>query len=116
MDALIQVVILDNTIEYKGYIGSVEYSENDGLFFGKVLGIRSLISYEGNSSAELLKDFHNAVDEYLKICANEGVEPEVAHASPGSVSIRTLKAMDAAVANLKSGIVSEAIDLSEFDN
>ena len=52
-----------------------------------------------------------AVKEAIK-----GVEPEVAHASPGAVSIKTLKAMDAAVANLKSSTVSEAIDLSEFDN
>ncbi len=29
--------------EYKGYVGSVEFSEADGLFFGKVMGIRSLI-------------------------------------------------------------------------
>ena len=30
-------------MEYKGYIGSVEVSEEDGVFFGKVQGIRSLI-------------------------------------------------------------------------
>ena len=35
---------MNNTIEYKGYIGSVEFSEEDNLFFGKVMGIRSLIS------------------------------------------------------------------------
>jgi ABC-2 type transport system ATP-binding protein len=34
-------------MEYKGYVGSVEFSENDGVFYGKVQGIRSLISYEG---------------------------------------------------------------------
>ena len=51
-------------MEYKGYIGSVEFSEDDGLFFGKVLGIRSLISYEGSSAIELVDDFHNAVDEF----------------------------------------------------
>ena len=36
---------MNNTIQYKGYIGSVEFSEEDGLFYGKVMGIRSLISY-----------------------------------------------------------------------
>ena len=58
-----------------------------------------------------VEDTMKAVKEAI-----EGVEPEVAHASPGSLSIRTLKAMDVAVANLKSGTVSEAIGLSEFDN
>ncbi len=59
---------MKNTMEYKGYIGSVEFSEEDGVFFGKVQGIRSLISYEGTNENELVKDFHEAVDEYLLEC------------------------------------------------
>ena len=43
---------MNNTMQYKGYVGSVEFSEADGLFFGKVLGIRALISYEGTNAAE----------------------------------------------------------------
>ena len=41
---------MNNTIQYKGYVGSVEFSEEDGIFYGKVMGIRSLISYEGAGS------------------------------------------------------------------
>ena len=37
---------MNNTIQYKGYVGSVEFSEEDSIFYGKVLGIRSLISYD----------------------------------------------------------------------
>ena len=33
---------MNNTIQYKGYVGSVEFSEEDGIFYGKVMGIRSL--------------------------------------------------------------------------
>lgn len=43
---------MKNTMEYKGYIGSVEFSEEDGVFFGSVMGIRSLISYEGTNAKE----------------------------------------------------------------
>ena len=57
---------MSNTIQYKNYIGSVEFSEEDGVFFGKVLGIRSLISYEGKNAKELLSDFHKAIDDYLE--------------------------------------------------
>ncbi len=77
---------MNNTIEYKGYIGSVEFSEEDDLFFGKVMGIRSLISYEGADAPSLLSDFHNAVDDYLKACYAEGIEPEKAY--KGSFNIR----------------------------
>lgn len=59
---------MNNTIHYKGYVGSVEFSEEDGIFYGKVLGIRSLISYEGESIPDLLADFHDAVDDYLENC------------------------------------------------
>ena len=45
-------------------------------FFGKVLGIRALISYEGTNAAELVADFHGAVDDYLSLCEAENSEPE----------------------------------------
>lgn len=77
---------MNNTIEYKGYLGSVEFSEEDGLFYGKVMGIRSLISYEGETAKELLEDFHGAVDDYLETCAAEGRQPEVAY--KGSFNVR----------------------------
>ncbi len=77
---------MSNTMEYKGYVGSVEFSEADGVLFGKVQGIRSLISYEGTSVAELIADFHGAVDDYLALCEEEGAEPEVAY--KGSFNIR----------------------------
>ena len=56
---------MSNTMEYKGYVGSVEFSEEDGIFFGKIMGLRALISYEGSNAQELVADFHGAVDDYL---------------------------------------------------
>ena len=67
---------MKNTMEYKGYTGSVEFSEEDTLLYGKVLGIRSLISYEGESARELVEDFHGAVDAYLAACAADSIKPE----------------------------------------
>ena len=77
---------MNNTMEYKGYVGSVEFSEEDGVLFGKVLGIRALISYEGESGKELLADFHSAVDDYLSLCAEKNIEPERAY--KGSFNVR----------------------------
>lgn len=77
---------MNNTIEYKGYVGSVEFSEEDALFYGKVLGIRALISYEGTNAAELVADFHGAVDDYLELCAQSGTEPEKAY--KGNFNVR----------------------------
>ena len=77
---------MSNTMTYKGYTGSVEFSEEDAVFYGKVLGIRSLISYEGENARGLIEDFHGAVDDYLTICASEGREPERAY--KGSFNVR----------------------------
>ena len=66
----------NNYMHYKDYVGSVEFSEEDAVFHGKVVGIKSLISFEGDSVSTLVEDFHNAVDEYLDFCAENGKEPE----------------------------------------
>ena len=63
-------------LEYKGYTGSIEYSPEDNLLYGKVLGINGLISFEGQTGADLENDFHQAVDAYLEDCKSNGVEPE----------------------------------------
>ena len=77
---------MSSIMQYKGYVGSVEFSENDGVFFGKVQGIRSLISYEGTNASELVSDFHGAVDDYLALCEAEGTAPETPY--KGSLNVR----------------------------
>ena len=73
-------------LHYKNYIGSIEYSEEDNILYGKVVGIRSLILYEGKDVDELRKDFHNAVDFYLEDCKKNNIEPEKSY--KGSFNIR----------------------------
>ena len=63
-------------LEYKGYTGSIEYSPKDGVLFGKVLGIRGLISYEGQTGKDLELDFKQALDDYLELCRKSGVSPD----------------------------------------
>ncbi|MBR6228896.1 MAG: type II toxin-antitoxin system HicB family antitoxin [Eubacterium sp.] len=77
---------MSSVIEYKGYTGSVEFSESDMLFYGKVLGIRSLIMYEGKDVDSLLNDFHESVDLYLESCKADKREPEVPY--KGNLNIR----------------------------
>ena len=54
-------------LKYKGYTGSVEYSEEDNCLFGKVQGLtKDRIIYEGTTVDELTADFHGAIDDYLQ--------------------------------------------------
>ena len=75
-----------NTLTYKGYIGSVSFSEKDNVFFGKIEGINGLVNFEGESVKELTEAFHEAVDDYLEYCEEEGVEPHKSYS--GSLNIR----------------------------
>jgi len=76
----------DNVLEYKGYHGSTEYSATDRCFFGKILGIRSVILYEGTDVESIENDFHESVDEYLKYCDQKGIAPEKNYS--GSFQVR----------------------------
>ena len=61
-------------LKYKGYTGSVEFSDRDDCLFGKVQGLHgTLISYEGSSVEEIRHDFEEAIDCYLESCAERGI-------------------------------------------
>ena len=77
---------MKNAMEYKGYFGTVEYSETDNILYGKVIGIGSLISYEGSSVDELRNDFESAVDDYLELCEEQGSAPDKTY--KGSFNVR----------------------------
>jgi predicted HicB family RNase H-like nuclease len=65
-----------NSMSYKGYTARVEYDERDDIFVGRILGIRSIISFHGETVAELKSELESAVDDYLADCKSEGVSPE----------------------------------------
>ena len=65
-----------NVMKYNGFIGTVAYSEEDDVFFGKIEGINSLVNFEGTTVADLKKAFHEAVDDYLAYCEEHGLKPE----------------------------------------
>jgi len=67
---------MNNCLNYKGYTGNIEFSEEDGVFHGKVIGIKPLISFEGDSVSLITEDFRNAIDEYLEFCDENDIEPE----------------------------------------
>jgi predicted HicB family RNase H-like nuclease len=67
---------MKNVLEYKGYTGSVEFSADDKVFFGKLTGIRDVVTFEGETVKELTKSFHEAVNDYLEMCKELGKDPD----------------------------------------
>ena len=63
-------------MEYKGYIGKVEFDDEASIFHGQVINTRDVITFHGKSVAELRKALRESVDVYLDFCAERGEEPD----------------------------------------
>lgn len=75
-----------NIVEHKEFIGSVNYSDADECFYGKIEGINDLVTFEGSSVKQLKNAFKEAVNEYLLLCKETGKEPY--RSVKGSFNIR----------------------------
>jgi predicted HicB family RNase H-like nuclease len=56
---------VNNILQHRGYSGSLEWSPEDNVFFGKILGIGDLVMYEAVTESSLVDEFQAAVDEYI---------------------------------------------------
>ncbi|MGS1095989.1 type II toxin-antitoxin system HicB family antitoxin [Aquamicrobium terrae] len=72
---------------YKGYSGSIEFDDEDMVFHGRVLGLRDIVTFEADSAEDLVKAFHDSVDDYLAFCEERGVEPQKPYS--GKLALRT---------------------------
>ena len=95
---------MDNVLEYKGYIGSVSYSPADEVFYGKIEAINALVTFEADDAKELRREFEASVDDYLELCAEEGIAPEKTY--KGIFNVRVGEAMHrrAALVALSQGM------------
>lgn len=78
--------MMKDLLTYKGFIGSVHFSADDQIFFGKVEGINDLVTFEGKTVKELTDAFHYMVDEHIKDCETENMPIEKSY--KGSFNIR----------------------------
>ena len=106
---------MSNTMEYKSYIGTVEYSAEDHVFHGILSGIRDSVSFEGDSVSMLEESFHNAVEEYLAFCTAEGKTPDQPYKGTFNVRVGQDLHKRAALYALQHGkrlnnVVTEALE------
>lgn len=63
-------------LEYKGYIGKVEFDDEVEIFHGEIINLKDVITFQGRSVAELRKAFKESVNDYLEFCAERHESPE----------------------------------------
>jgi predicted HicB family RNase H-like nuclease len=66
----------DAMMEYKGYVGRVEYDDEAGIFHGEIINTRDVITFQGATVEELRQAFRDSIADYLAFCAERGEEPE----------------------------------------
>ena len=75
-------------LKYKGYTGHVEFDDESGIFYGEVLDLRDVITFQGKSTEEIERAFRDSVDDYLEFCQERGEEPDKAFS--GRLMVRLL--------------------------
>src|SRR5262249_49717898 len=109
----------DSMMEYKGYIGRVEFDDESALFTGEVINTRDVITFQGESVGELTQAFCDSIDDYLAFCKTRGdapdkpfsgqfvtrISPEL-HRQVNLAAARSGKSLNAWVAEQLQGAVS----------
>ena len=81
-------VATGSLLEYRGYSGSLKFSQKDEVFHGKILGINDTVTFEAENSKRLIKAFHDAVDDYLETCKAFGKDPDKEYRGVFNVRIK----------------------------
>jgi len=63
-------------MDYKGYIGDVEFDDEANIFHGEVINLRDVVTFQGETVNQLRKAFRDSVDDYVEFCAERGESPE----------------------------------------
>ena len=75
-----------NTMNHKGYTARIEFDERDNIFIGRVLCLRTIIGFHGETVVELRSAFEIAIEQFLRDCKVQGVRPE--KPAPGNLMLR----------------------------
>lgn len=92
-----------NMMTYKGYTARVEFDDEDGVFFGKIAGIRDGVGFHGDTVSELRSAFTEAVEDYIETCAKVGKSPQKPYSGQVMVRVDPQVHANAAIAAEVSG-------------
>jgi predicted HicB family RNase H-like nuclease len=91
-------------MEYKGYIGIVNFDSDAKIFHGDVINTKDVITFQGTSVKEIEKSFKESIDDYIKWCKEEGVVPEKPYSGKFNLRISPELHREAAIASTKMNV------------
>lgn len=87
---------MKNAMTYKNYTARIEFDSQDRIFFGRLAGIRDIVTFHGKTVDELEAAFEEAVDDYLAVCTKLGDDPNKPYS--GKLTLRIPQSVHAAIA------------------
>ena len=87
---------MSDVLTHRGYAAKVEFDAEDGLFFGRIAGIADGVGFHADTVTDLVAAFHEAVDDYLDMCAKIGKAPDKPYS--GKLMLRIDPALHARLA------------------
>lgn len=111
----------DSMLEYKGYHTIVRYCAEDGVLRGIIEDINDYVDFQTTNTADVEKEFHCAVDDYLVFCAEVGKEPEKEYKGTFNIRIKPELHRKLALKALENGeslnsVVEKAISVYLSDH
>ncbi len=95
---------MKDVLKYKDFTGTVQFSADDEVFHGKIIGIDDLVTFEGQSVEELLNSFHDAVEDYIEICNSIGKSPNKSYKGSFNVRIKPVVHKKAVLKSTELGL------------
>lgn len=86
-----RIIMKESMLEYKGYHTVVRYNATDGTLRGIIEGINDYVDFQTTCIADVEKEFHCAVDDYLIFC--EEVEKKTEKEYKGTFNVRIKPAL-----------------------
>lgn len=63
---------MNNILSYKGFTAKIEFSADDNVFVGRLIGIDDIVMFEAETVKGLNKAMREAVDFHIEVCEREG--------------------------------------------
>ncbi len=94
-------------MQYKGYLARTEFDDEANIFYGEVINIRDVITFQGKSVDELRQSLEDSVEDYFAFCAERGEEPERPFSGRFTVRLSPEQHRQVILAAEKTGAVLE---------
>lgn len=107
---------MNSLMEYKGYHAKIEFSAEDSIFFGRIIGINDVIVFDGENVSELETMFHESVDDYIAMCEEMGVAPDKEYKGTFNIRVTPDLHKRAALAAEDQGITLNQLVVNSIEN